>query len=115
MALVIKDGDYLIDNGRIRSAGASEELLQRVLFKMIARRGKFVFCPQLGSRLWTLNAMTPASRQSVALQYVAEALADENDLRVKSVTTQDGADGKLTLTAEIDCGDENMTVTVDIG
>ena len=83
MGLSLRNGDYVLDGtGGLRRAEGREALLERVLFRLTARRGTFPFLPELGSRLWQLGQLSAAQRQSAAEQYVAEALAPE-----------DGADG----------------------
>lgn len=115
MELQLKNGDYVPNGaGGLRRVMGSEELLQRVLFKLTARRGGFPFWEELGSRLWQLGQMPAAQRQSAAKQYVAEALADESGLRVEDVelTAEDG--GAAALTAELSYGGERLSVTLDI-
>ena len=75
--LKIREGDYQRRYGGMATVDGTEGLLQRVLFKLTARRGKFPFWDTLGSRLWQLSQITPPQRQAAAAQYVAEALQDE--------------------------------------
>ena len=53
MEVRIKDGDYIPDGlgGVVRCQGA-DALLERVLFRLTARRGGFPILPQLGRRLY---------------------------------------------------------------
>jgi len=84
---MLKEGDYVPDGeGGLRRVAGGEELLQRVVFKLTARRGKFPLLPELGSRLYLLTREKPGRRRALAEQYVAEALADEPDLLVTGVT-----------------------------
>ena len=55
MELMVRDGDYVPDGagGFLRAEG-SQELLQRVLWKLSIRRGSFPLLPDLGSRLFLL-------------------------------------------------------------
>ncbi len=73
------DGD-LVPNGAgdFQRLEGSQALIQRVLFKLSARRGAFPFLPRLGSRLHTLSAEKPGARQALCLQYVCQALEDED-------------------------------------
>ena len=78
MGLCLKNGDYVPDHhGGLRRAEGQEALLERVLFRLAARRGTFPFLPALGSRLWKLGQVPGAERQSAAEQYVVEALEEE--------------------------------------
>ena len=83
--LLLKNGDYLPDGkgGFVRAVGG-EELLQRVLFKLTARRGGFPLMPELGSRLFELHRHKESQRESLARQYVSEALKEE-ELTVEQV------------------------------
>ena len=110
--LKIRAGDYISHGSSLRRVDGSEGLLQRVMFKLTARRGKFPF-QELGSRLWQLSHVPAAQRQMVAKQYVAEALADE-ELEVEAVTLEPRGDGTMNLTAELRCQGETLTVAVNI-
>ena len=111
MELKVRDGDYIPDGkgGFLRAEG-SEELLQRVLWKLSIRRGSFPFLPQLGSRLYLLTREKPAAREALARQYVAEALADETDLTVTVVRLN----GDGTLWVELERQGQTAEVTVSL-
>ena len=114
MELTLRDGDYVSDGaaGLCRVQG-QEALLQRVLFRLTARRGCFPFRETLGSRLWQLGQLTGTARQAAAKQYVAEALEEETGLTVESVTLVQSKE-KASLTAELSYEGEPLSVTVDI-
>lgn len=115
MELRLKNGDYVPNGaGGLRRVAGSEELLQRVLFKLAARRGSFPFWDALGSRLWQLGQVPAAQRQSAAKQYVAEALADESGLRVETVELAAERDGTAELTVELSYGGERLTAKLNI-
>ena len=59
----IQNGDYIPDGlgGVVRSQGA-DALLERVLFRLTARRGGLPPLPQLGSRLYLLGREPAAQR-----------------------------------------------------
>lgn len=85
--LKILNGDYVSDGlGGVVQTEGKEALLQRVLFRLTARRGQFPFLESMGSRLYTLGQGVPALCQSAAQQAVAEALADEGGLQAEQVT-----------------------------
>ena len=87
MELQIQNGDYVPDGlGGFRRLTGGEALLQRVLFRLVPRRGAFPFMPELGSRLYLVLREKPAARQALAEQYVAEALTTEAGLTVEAVT-----------------------------
>ena len=87
MELKIKNGDYVPDGaGGLERVSGTEELLQRVLFLLTARRGGFAPLPALGSDLYLLGREKPGNRQAAAKKFAAEALAGE-----KGVTVSDAA------------------------
>ena len=65
MELMVRDGDYVPDGagGFLRAEG-SQELLQRVLWKLSIRRGSFPLLPDLGSRSCRSTARRCATRQT---------------------------------------------------
>lgn len=94
MELMVRDGDYVSDGegGFLRAVG-SQELLQRVLWKLTIRRGSFSLLPELGSRLFLLLREAPGRRAALARQYVAEALAGEEELEITGAELS--GDGRL--------------------
>ena len=95
MALVLREGAYVPDGrGGFRSAEGGQEVLERVLWKLTVRRGSFPFLPELGSRLHLLGRASTRQRETLAGQYVAEALADE-DVAVTGVELDREGEGRL--------------------
>ena len=112
--LQIRNGDYVPDGrGGLHRAQGREDLLERVLFRLTARRGQFPFLEDLGSSLWRLGRVGTAGRQAAAEQYVAEALADEEGLTVEAVTlTQEESMARVMV--ELTYQGEDMTVTLEV-
>lgn len=114
MELELKNGDYVADNaGGLRRVQGREALLQRVFFRLAARRGAFPFWEGLGSRLWELGKLPAPERQAAAQQYVTEALAEE-PVTVEDVTLEQGRDGTSAMTARLRYQGEALPVTVEI-
>lgn len=114
MELKLKNGDYLADGaGALVRASGDEELLERVLFRLSARRGGFAPLPQLGSRLHLLGREKPGARQTAAQQYVAEALADE-DVEVTRVALTQGTQGAAALTVYLRVQDTQWQITLQV-
>ena len=87
MELKIKDRDYVPNGvGGLQRVSGKEELLQRVLFRLTARRGGFALVPTLGSRLYLLGREKPGNRLTAAKKYVAEALGGEAGVTVEDVS-----------------------------
>ena len=114
MALVLRNGDYVPDGqGGFRRAEGAAEALERVLWKLTVKRGSFPFLPGLGSRLHTLGQARPGERETLAGQYVREALADE-DVDVKAVTLMQEGD-RAGVTVVLEWQGETLTATVEVG
>lgn len=113
--LFLRDGDYVPDGkGGFSTVSGGEELLQRVLLRLLARRGGSPFLPDFGSRLYLLSRAKPGERSALAKQYVTEALADEADLVITDVTLAEGEDGNGTLTVTLNWQGEELALTVEV-
>lgn len=107
MEYLLREGDYLPDEtGGFLKARDADEVLQRAVFKLRARRGSFPLLPELGSRLYLLGRERPAGRQSAAEQYVLEALADEADIKVSAVELSQKGDELFVNVTAIYGGEE---------
>lgn len=112
MELTLRNGDYLTDGtGGLQRVRGQEALLQRVLFRLTARRGSFPFWETLGSRLWQLGRLPESARQAAAKQYVAEALEEEQGLQVEDVRLREDGQ-RADLTAELSYEGQPLSVTV---
>ena len=115
MELKLKNGDYVPDGvGGLHRVRGQEELLQRIVFKLTARRGMFPFWEDLGSRLWQLGRLSASQRRSAAAQYVAEALADERNISLESVELSEPEGGVAQLRVALRYAGELMEVALDI-
>lgn len=97
----LRDGDFVPNGiGDFCRLDGSDALLQRVLFKLTARRGSFPFLPELGSQLYRLGREKPAARKALCVQYVRQALADE-DVMVNDVSyEQQGDSAQVNVTLQ---------------
>ena len=108
------NGD-LVPNGaggfcRLEGSGA---LVQRVLFKLSARRGSFPFLPQLGSNLHLLGREKPGARSALCAQYVRQALEDEDVTVTDVVYAEQG--GQARVTVYLQWQGQELEVTTQIG
>ena len=86
MALQVVDGDYVMNaRGGVETVSGRDELLQRIKYKLTARRGAFPLMPALGSRLWMLRSLKPSERRGAAEVFIREALENENEIRLENV------------------------------
>lgn len=110
----IHNGDYIPDGlgGVVRCQGA-DALLERVLFRLTARRGGLPFLPRLGSRLYLLGREPAAQRLSAARQYVAEAL-EEEDVSVTDVILTPETQGRVRIRVLLDYYGTELTAAVTI-
>lgn len=114
MELALQNGDYLSDGaGGLRRVEGREALLQRVLYRLTARRGQFPLLPELGSELWKLGQRSPSERQAAAEQAVVQAL-EEEPLTVKTVTLRAGGEGILEVITELLWNGETLHVGVEV-
>ena len=111
--LKIRDGDYQRRGSGLAKVDGTEALLQRVLFKLTARRGAFPVVESLGSRLWQLGQLPPSAREAAAKQYVAEALAEEEGVRVERVALTQTGD-RAALRMELLWQGQTLPVTVEL-
>lgn len=89
MSLLLQNRDYAPDgNGGVAVVQDGDELLGEVLFRLTARRDSFPFLPALGSRMHLLRRVKPWSRESLALQYAAEALGDLAEVTVTGASVR---------------------------
>ena len=111
MELKIKARDYVPDGvGGLQRVSGREELLQRVLFRLTARRGAFALAPTLGSNLYLLGREKPGNRRSAAKKYVAEALDGEAGITVEDVSLVYGEVSSLLVKLRYE--DEMLELTV---
>lgn len=110
----IQNGDYIPDGlgGVVRSQGA-DALLERVLFRLTARRGGLSPLPQLGSRLYLLGREPAAQRLSAARQYVAEALAEEA-VTVTDIALAPAEQDRTRLTVQLEYQGTDLSVSLVI-
>ena len=114
MELELRDGDYIADGvGGLRRVQGREALLQRVLFRLTARRGTFPFWESLGSRLWQLGRVPAGERRSAARQYAAEAL-EEEPVTVEDVSLEQGRNGTAAVTVQLAYQGGALPVTVEV-
>ena len=114
MEVKIHNGDYIPDGlgGVVRCQG-TEALLERVLFRLTAKRGAFPFWENLGSRLWALGRVPAPERQAAARQYVTEALSEE-PVTGEEVTLEREEDGTVSVTARLRYEGESLPVTAAV-
>ncbi len=115
MERILVNGDYVPDqNGGLRGVSGAQEALARALFRLTARRGALPFLPELGSELFQLCRERESARPALAARYVEQALRDEPELEVQSVTlTREGEAGRLTV--ELKWREEQMRAVLTIG
>ncbi len=110
MELWMQAGDYVSDgSGGFVCLEGAEALLQRVLFRLCARRGSFPLLPELGSNLYQLGKENSTRRLSAARQYVAEALTEEA-VTVESVALQPAEAGRIAVEVELSYEGEQLQV-----
>ncbi len=103
MEIALEGGRYKAAKlGGLETLTGTQELMQRILMKLTARRGGFALWPSYGSRLYTLaGAVKPKDRLTAARQFVSEALADEAGVEISGLAVTEGGDGTLSICLEL--------------
>jgi hypothetical protein len=115
MEMKFVDGDYVPDGrGGFETVSSAEELINRVAFKLKARRGGFPLMPDLGSRLHLLGREKPSNRANAAKSHIAEALADERGLTLDTVDIRDLSGGSIEIQARFYAGEEALSVSLGV-
>ena len=115
MELLLREGDYVPDGrGGLTGLEGEREVLQRVLFRLQARRGAFPFLPELGSQLRLLARERPSARQALALRYVVQALEPETEVKVTGVELEQGGDGKMDLSVSLEWRGQALTAPMAV-
>ena len=115
MELKLTDGSYAASgDGDLATVSGNAELIQRIAMRLTARRGQFAPAPDYGSRLYTLHGHHPSERESVAVQFAAEALAPERGLTVENVRITEIADGGLSLLVTVRAAEELLEIRTQI-
>ena len=115
MELRLKEGDYVPDGlGGFQRLEGREALVQRLMFRLQAHRGALPFWETMGSRLWQLGRFPPEQRQAAAVQFVSEALEEEEGLVVESVVVREETPGVLSVRAELRYQGEVLPLDLEI-
>ena len=113
--LKLQNGDYLPEpGGDLQHVRGTEELVQRALMRLAARRGGFLPLPDYGSKLYTLGRIKPSQREAAAWQFALEALAPETEIALTALEYFPGDDGSAVLHLELDCSGRKTAAAVRI-
>lgn len=114
MELKLTDGKYSTKACVLETVSGYEELAQRIMMKLTARRGKFWPKPDYGSNLYKLiNGEKPSNREQAVRQYVAEALADEPGVTLQAISIEELAPD--TIFIKLDFAYSGSIFSVEIG
>jgi len=112
----LTDGRYSASPlGGLAAVRGAEELGQRIVMKLTARRGGFAVLPDYGSRLPLLLRTLASERNTTARQLVAEALADEPGLTLDTLELgEPDASGALDIALRFLYGDALINVSAKV-
>ncbi|MBC8570528.1 hypothetical protein [Zongyangia hominis] len=116
MDMRIQNGDFVPDRRGIpRGCFGVEEVVNRVLLCLTARRGGFARMPHFGSRLHTLRGGTQERMDEQAAMMVREALEGVDEVRVGDVSTaRMGSVLTVRVGLQMDAGDYDVKVGVSL-
>lgn len=115
MELKLRSGAYVLSAaGLPETVRGAEEILQRALMRLSARRGSFAPAPDYGSRLYTLGALKPSQRPAAARLFVSEALAGEKGVGIEDVTYIPGTGNTATVAVELSLGGQAAEITLEV-
>lgn len=113
MELKLTEGRYTARARSLETVTGYEELAQRIMMKLTARRGKFWPMPDYGSNLYKLiNGEKPSNRENAVRQYVAEALSDETGIELISVNIEETASDAIFIKLEFAYSDGSFSVEI---
>lgn len=115
MELKLENGYYVPANYQgFAQVSQMEELAQRLMMKLTAKRGQFLPLPDYGSRLYLLPKILPSQRDTAARQYIIEALADEEEVELADFELiQSGLSALISATFSYK-GDTKLVITTEI-
>lgn len=115
MEMKITDGRYVpAEQYGLSTVDGAQELAQRIIMKLTAKRGQFAPLPDYGSRLYLLQTVKPSMRETLVRQYVAEALSDESGVELEALElSYEGDRADLSLTFVYN-GETILTVKTEI-
>ena len=114
MEIRIQNGAYIPDGlGGIGRCQGADALLERILFRLTARRGGLPFLPRLGSRLYLLSREPAPQRLSAARLYVAEALAEEAVAITDVILTPEGQ-GRIRIKVLLEYQGTDLAVSMAV-
>lgn len=115
MELKVKDGAYVLCGGGLERVSGAEEIAQRVVMKLTARKGSFAPLPSYGSTLHQLlYRAKPSEYQTIAMQSIAQALADEPEVAVTETTVTVADEDTLQLKVYFTVSGVNFQTDVTI-
>jgi len=108
------NGDYIPNGaGDFCRLEGSQALIQRILFKLTARRGAFPFLPETGSLLYTLAREKKSARQALCTRYVHQALEGE-DITITDVSYSE-KNSAAQVRVDLEWQGEPLEVTASLG
>lgn len=115
MELKFDGGGYVKSGyGGFVTVSGRDEILQRALMRLSARRGSFFPLPDFGSELHTLLSMKKSQRAAAAQRMVYEALEPEKGISATGVDYRETGDGAAVVTVALEFSGGNGEVSVNI-
>ncbi len=110
----ISNGDYnLTPSGHIERVSGDEDIKQRILIRLVIRKGSFVYDEDLGSELYKLYREKRSNIPNMAKQYVIDALEPETDISVQDVSVIWMSSNEIQISIEV-LDFEGNTIEVEV-
>ena len=113
MEIQLFDGDYVRSGSGVKELGGTDEMLERIAFRLKARRGGFALLPEFGSRLYELARIKKSERRLAAEQFIRQAMADETDVDIRSIRVEEEA-GVMKIDLELICDGGEYSMQVEV-
>ena len=115
MELRLSNGNYVPDGrGGFETVEGIHEVLQRILFKLTARKGKFPLMPELGSNLYLLCREKPGDVKALAEAYISQALEDEDNIELTDINITYNDIDDISMSLEFVWNEEKLNVSVTV-
>lgn len=115
MDILLWEGDHQRnEQGFPKTAQGDGEKIQQALIRMTVPRGSFPLDKELGSLLHTLGQASPKELESLAHQYIRQALSGMEGIEVTQTVCKNTAEGELAVQVTLTLNQQAYLFTLPI-